>query len=101
MRGVRLDPTKGTTYPDAFQIWLKRAKLKGVRCLDVDESLLVGGIELGMHGDKGPNGARGSVRNLARIGVKSITGHGHAPEIFEWMAGRVEECVRKGWLRDG
>ena len=25
----------------------------------------------------------------------------HAPEIFEWIAGRVEECVRKGWLRDG
>ena len=83
MKGVRLDPTKGTTYPDAFQIWLARAKLKGVRALDVDESLLVGNVELGMHGDKGPNGARGSVRNLARIGVKSISGHGHAPEIFE------------------
>jgi putative hydrolase of HD superfamily len=24
----------------------------------------------------------------------------HAPEVFEWMARRVEECVRKGWLRD-
>jgi putative hydrolase of HD superfamily len=24
----------------------------------------------------------------------------YAPEIFEWMAGRVEECVQKGWLRD-
>jgi hypothetical protein len=83
MQGVHLDPTKGTSYPDAFQIWLKRAKLKGVRTLDVDESLLVGGIEFGMHGDRGPNGARGSVRNLARIGVKSWTGHGHAPEIFE------------------
>jgi putative hydrolase of HD superfamily len=25
----------------------------------------------------------------------------HAPEIFEWMLGRVEECVQKGWLRPG
>jgi len=25
----------------------------------------------------------------------------HAPEIFQWMAERMEECVRKGWLRDG
>jgi len=24
----------------------------------------------------------------------------HAPEVFEWMVGRVEDCVRKGWLRD-
>jgi putative hydrolase of HD superfamily len=24
----------------------------------------------------------------------------HAPEIFEWMTGRIEECVKKGWLRD-
>ncbi|HTQ98904.1 MAG TPA: HD domain-containing protein [Candidatus Acidoferrum sp.] len=24
----------------------------------------------------------------------------HAPEIFEWMQVRVDECVRKGWLRD-
>lgn len=24
----------------------------------------------------------------------------HAPEIYEWMAERIEECVRKGWLRD-
>lgn len=23
-----------------------------------------------------------------------------APEIFEWMRERVEECVQKGWLRD-
>jgi putative hydrolase of HD superfamily len=24
----------------------------------------------------------------------------YAPEIFEWMVERVDECVRKGWLRD-
>lgn len=24
----------------------------------------------------------------------------HAPEIFEWMTERIEECVKKGWLRD-
>lgn len=25
----------------------------------------------------------------------------HAPEIFTWMQERIEDCVRKGWLRDG
>lgn len=24
----------------------------------------------------------------------------HAPEIYAWMVGQVEECVRLGWLRD-
>jgi putative hydrolase of HD superfamily len=24
----------------------------------------------------------------------------HAPEIYEWMVGRVEECVKAGWLID-
>jgi putative hydrolase of HD superfamily len=24
----------------------------------------------------------------------------HAPEIYEWMLGRVEECVKAGWLVD-
>ncbi len=25
----------------------------------------------------------------------------YAPEIFEWIAERVDDCVRKGWLREG
>jgi hypothetical protein len=83
VKGTRLNPTKGTEYPDAFNHWVRAAKIKGVRAMDIDESLLLGGVEHGMHGNLGPNGARGSVRNLARIGVKSVTGHGHAPEIFE------------------
>ena len=36
-----------------------------------------------MHGDRGPNGARGSIKNLRRIGVKSIIGHSHSPGIDE------------------
>jgi hypothetical protein len=83
VKGTLLNPRKGTEYPDAFNYWLRRAKMSAVRAMDIDESLLLGGIEHGMHGNLGPNGARGSVRNLARIGVKSVTGHGHAPEIFE------------------
>ena len=54
-----------------------------VRVLGGDESLVVCGVELGMHGDRGPNGARGSARNLRRIGVRSIIGHSHSPEIAE------------------
>ena len=36
-----------------------------------------------MHGDRGPNGARGSAKNLRRIGIKSVIGHSHSPQISE------------------
>lgn len=53
------------------------------KVLDTDESYQIAGIELGLHGDRGPNGARGSIKNLRRIGVKSIIGHSHSPGIDE------------------
>lgn len=40
-------------------------------------SYRVKGVELGMHGDAGPNGARGSIQNISRIGARSIIGHSH------------------------
>jgi hypothetical protein len=50
--------------------WLKRG-----------ESFMVAGVELGLHGDVGPNGSRGSLKNLSRLGVKVVTGHSHTPGI--------------------
>lgn len=73
----------GVEYPEAFGLLLKRAKLKDVTLLGGDESFALGGVELGMHGHVGPNGARGSIKNLRRIGTKSIIGHGHSPGINE------------------
>jgi len=76
--------TIGTKYPDALALHLHKMDLgKRVHILSGDDSLMIGGIEHAMHGDDGPNGSRGSVRNIARIGVKSWTGHGHSKEIFE------------------
>lgn len=49
--------------------------------LSRDQSFLINGIEVGFHGDQGPNGGRGSVRNFSRIGVKTIIGHSHSPGI--------------------
>lgn len=54
-----------------------------VRVLDYEESVLVEGIECGMHGHYGPNGSRGSAKNMRRIGVRSIIGHSHTPAIEE------------------
>lgn len=35
--------------------------------------------ECAFHGDKGPNGARGSIEGFDKIGSKTATGHGHGP----------------------
>jgi hypothetical protein len=54
-----------------------------IKVLDYEESCLVEGIECGMHGHYGPNGSRGSAKNMRRIGVRSIIGHSHTPAIEE------------------
>lgn len=74
---------KGTEYPDPFAYWFRLANVPRSRVLDEDESFALKGIVLDMHGDRGPNGARGSIRNLRRMGVKSFIGHSHSPGIDE------------------
>ncbi len=59
------------------------ANVPSVKVLDYEESCIVEGVECGMHGHYGPNGSRGSARNMRRIGVKSIIGHSHTPAIEE------------------
>ena len=79
----KLEPW-GTSYPDALHLYLSKMNLgERVHILSGRDSLMLGGVEHAMHGDDGPNGARGSVRNISRIGVKTWTGHGHSKEIFE------------------
>ena len=82
VKGTELT-TKGTEYPDPFAYWFRKAKVRRARVLDENESFMLGGVELSLHGDRGPNGSRGSIRNLRRIGVKSIIGHSHSPGIDE------------------
>lgn len=74
----------GAEYADPFRYWVE--KLKGsanVLALKTDESHTVGGIEVGLHGDRGPNGARGTLKNLSRLGARVVTAHEHAPGIEE------------------
>jgi hypothetical protein len=53
-----------------------------VRFLGEDESYVIcknvdGGIECGLHGDLGPNGARGSTQTLAKLGRRVNKAHDH------------------------
>ena len=58
--------------------WLKR-----------DEDFTLGEIQLGAHGDKGANGARGGLQSMEFAYGNSVTGHSHSPEILRgaWQVG--------------
>lgn len=44
-----------------------------------------GGIQCGMHGDRGPNGVKGSAQNLSKIGCKANIGHSHSSGIVDGL----------------
>lgn len=61
---------------------------KGILMLPGDGSYIIcpehgGGIECGLHGDRGPNGSRGSRLNIARMGRKANIGHSHSAGITD------------------
>lgn len=73
----------GTETIDPFVYWMQKKLGNDDRYvfLKRDESYPVAGIEIGYHGDKGPNGARGNIAGFGKIGAKTIIGHSHTPGI--------------------
>lgn len=57
--------------------------LNQVKFLSPDESYRINEVECGMHGDKGINGAKGSLKSFAKIGTKCTIGHSHTAGIYE------------------
>ena len=57
-------------------------KAKNIRWLQRDEDFKVAGIQLGAHGDKGPSGSRGNLKNMRKSYGQSVTGHSHTPGIW-------------------
>jgi transposase len=52
-----------------------------VRALSLDDSFIYKGVELALHGHKGPNGSRGNISQFAKLSVRTIIGHSHSPKI--------------------
>ena len=95
----RLDPENAAFYLDRQAAMLARLRagvgdgsflaetlrdlhpdgLDGVRFLADSESLAIAGVECGIHGHAGADGARGSFTGLERLGVDMVVGHGHRP----------------------
>lgn len=82
--GAKMTETGARTI-DPFAYWgmLKMKTAKQAKFLGRNESYVVKGIELALHGDVGSNGSRGSRSNLSKIGAKIICGHSHSPGITE------------------
>jgi hypothetical protein len=74
---------RGASVPCPFNFWAEQLLASADRTvfLKRDDSFVVAGIELGLHGDAGSNGARGSRHGISKIGVKTIIGHSHSPGI--------------------
>jgi hypothetical protein len=75
---------------DPFEFWCRNPdKQPGLRnkeqtvFLKRDQSFVVANIEVGFHGDRGPNGSYASLASFSKIGPKVIIGHSHSPGIFE------------------
>lgn len=78
-----LTGTKKDYLREALSMIQKPKHMDKLQWLTVDEDYLVGGIHLGAHGDKGANGARGSIKGLAKAYPRCVVGHSHTPGIFK------------------
>lgn len=80
---------------DAFGYWMSKATRgnPNIKALARDESFTVDGVALDLHGDRGSNGARGSLRGFKRLGARTVTGHSHTPGI-DGGAWAVGTCSR-------
>lgn len=82
LKEARMLPNR-VVHPDPFELYSRDKLLVDATFLSPDESYRVLGIELGMHGHMGPNGARGSARNISAVGTRSVIGHSHTPAIYQ------------------
>ena len=60
-----------------------------------------GGIEIGMHGDEGPNGSRGSALALTKVAMRMNVGHAHSPSILDGvhtagLSGLMDQSYNSG-----
>lgn len=61
--------------------------MQGIEFVGLDDPFRIGPrhhqVECGLHGDIGPNGSRGSTKNLSKLGRRNNKGHDHSATIFE------------------
>ncbi len=73
----------GVTFEDPFVSYAQEFAKSNVQFLKPGESKVLAQVEYGFHGDSGPNGSRGTTKNLSKLGVKVTKGHNHTAEIID------------------
>ncbi len=93
----------GNTAPPVFEHFLKEVGCpKDIEFVNEDQSFTIcGGIECGMHGHLGANGARATPMQFAKAGARSNTGHTHSPQIIDGayvagVSGKLDMGYNKG-----
>lgn len=80
-------------------------RLSGIEFVDDDQSFVIcqsaGGVECGMHGHLGINGARGNAVQLTKTSMKINKGHDHSPSIHAGvytagLSGLLDQGYNKG-----
>ena len=73
----------GIVCDDSFINYSSQFAKPNVKFLKLGQSFVLSQVEYGFHGDIGPNGSRGTTRNLSKLGVKVTKGHSHTAEIID------------------
>ena len=85
--------------------YLDERSLEGIDFVDDDQSFVIcqahGGVECGMHGHLGINGARGSPQSFTRTAMKMNTGHTHSASIYDGvytagLSGSMDQGYNRG-----
>lgn len=75
---------------DTLQYWAEQFGVAdNLTFLKRKDVISIKGYVVSMHGDKGANGAKGSIKGFSGLGSKSIVAHSHSP-------GRNKGCIQVG-----
>lgn len=72
----------GTT--DLFRLFCEKyCTAKNINFITPNDNFEIEGINCSQHGDRGPNGSRGSAAGFAKTGAKTMIGHSHSWRIIK------------------
>lgn len=76
-------------------------RFKNITALGLNDSYERFGVELAIHGHKGPNGSKGNINSFSKLSTKTIIGHSHSPAI-RWGCYQVGiSCGMQHGYNDG
>lgn len=97
---IHLTPGFGVGGPSSFEVALKRITNKKLKFMDPNSRNMIGPIDVGQHGDRGANGAKGSISGFSKTGAKLVVGHSHSPGIEKNVFQTGKKCImQQGYMK--